>query len=131
MCIFCKIINQEIPSYKVYEDDKVFAFLDIKPVHPGHTLVIPKTHYQNLEEISEEDLTHLIIAVKKVAQLLKDKLSISGYNIHENNDPVAGQIVSHLHFHIIPRVTGDNLHHWPAQEYQAGEAESILEKLQN
>lgn len=131
MCIFCKIINQEIPAHKVYEDEKVLAFLDIQPVNPGHTLVIPKTHYQNLEEISEEDLTHLIIAVKKVAQLLKDKLQISGYNIHENNDPVAGQVVPHLHFHIIPRVPGDNLHHWPAQDYQAGEAESILEKLQN
>lgn len=129
MCIFCKIIKQEIPSYKVYEDDKVFAFLDNRPVNSGHSLVIPKTHCQNLEEISDDDLVALIRGVKKVGRLLKEKLGVSGYNVIENNDPIAGQGVSHLHFHIIPRLEGDNLKHWPGQEYKVGEAESILEKL--
>ncbi|MFZ4631900.1 MAG: HIT family protein [Patescibacteria group bacterium] len=131
MCIFCKIINHEIPCYKVYEDDKVLAFLDIKPVNPGHTLVIPKKHYQNLEEISEDDLAYLMITVKKVGKLLKDKLNVVGYNVHENNDLVAGQAVPHIHFHLIPRVEGDGLEHWPGGAYKDGEAEEVLKKLKS
>jgi len=131
MCIFCKIVNHEIPCYKVYEDDKVLAFLDIKPVNSGHTLVIPKTHYQNLEEINEKDLSYLIVAVKKIGKLLKEKLNVIGYNVHENNGLIAGQAVSHIHFHIIPRVEADGLEHWPAGEYKEGEAEEILKKLEN
>ncbi len=131
MCVFCKIINNEIPCYKVYEDDKVLAFLDIKPVNPGHTLVIPKTHYQNLEEISEDDLAFLMNAVKKIGKLLKDKLNVIGYNVHENNDLIAGQAVPHIHFHLIPRVEGDDLEHWPGGEYKEGEAEEVLKKLKN
>lgn len=131
MCVFCKIINNEIPCYKVYEDDKVLAFLDVKPVNPGHTLVIPKTHYQNLEEISEDDLSSLMIAVKKVGKLLKEKLNVIGYNVHENNDLIAGQAVPHIHFHIIPRVEGDGLEHWLGGEYKEGEAEEVLKKLKS
>ena len=67
MCIFCKIINKDIPCHEIYEDDKTLAFLDIKPVNPGHALVIPKTHYANLEEITPEDLQALILTVKKIA----------------------------------------------------------------
>lgn len=129
MCVFCKIINNEIPCYKVYEDDKVLAFLDIKPVNSGHTLVIPKAHYQNLEEISEDDLAFLMNAVKKIGKLLKEKLNVIGYNIHENNDLIAGQAVPHIHFHLIPRVEGDGLEHWPGGEYKEGEAEEVLRKL--
>jgi len=86
MCIFCKIIAGEIPSYKVYEDDKIFAFLDIKPVNPGHILVVPKKHYQNMEEVSDNDLQALILVVKKLGAALKNKLGVVAYNIQENND---------------------------------------------
>jgi len=130
-CIFCKIVAGELPSYKVYEDDKILAFLDIKPVNPGHTLVVPKMHYKNLEEIPEDELEALILIVKKVGQLLKDQLGIAGYNVCENNDPVADQEVPHLHFHVIPRHVGDGLRVWKHIEYQAGEAEDIIKKLQN
>lgn len=131
MCVFCKIISGEIPSCKVFEDDKTLAFLDIKPVHPGHTLVIPKKHFQNLEEINPQDLADLIQVVKKIGGLLKDKLQIEGYIVISNNDAVAGQVVPHLHFHVIPRRSGDGLPLWSGHDYQDGEAESILEKLKN
>lgn len=129
MCIFCKIINKEIPCHQVYEDKKVIAFLDIKPVNPGHVLVLPKEHYQNLEAITPEDLTALILAVKKIGARVKDKLGVPGYNVTVNNDPVAGQIVPHLHFHVIPRHAGDGHVMWPQSEYGLGEAEEIAKKL--
>lgn len=131
MCVFCKIVNNEIPYYKVYEDDKTLAFLDIKPVNMGHTLVIPKIHSQNLEEISEEDLISLMMTVKKIGKLLKDKLNIIGYNVHENNDLISGQTVPHVHFHIIPRIETDGLEHWRSGKYEEGEAEEIIKKLLN
>jgi histidine triad (HIT) family protein len=131
MCIFCKIINKEIPCYKVYEDEKTLAFLDIKPVNPGHTIVIPKEHYQNIEDISAEDFIAVMMTVKKIGKLLKDKLGVIGYNVHENNDLVAGQEVPHLHFHIIPRTAEDGLEHWPGGKYKDGEAEEIIKKLGN
>ncbi|MCX6798316.1 MAG: HIT family protein [Candidatus Falkowbacteria bacterium] len=129
MCVFCKIITNEITSYKVYEDAKTLAFLDNHPTVPGHTLVLPKTHYPNLEAISEPDLSDLILTVKKIGRLLKDKLGIAGYNIIVNNDPVAGQIVPHLHFHIIPRASGDGLEIWTGHDYKPGEAEALINKL--
>jgi len=129
MCIFCKIITGEIPCFKIYEDDNVLAFLDIKPVHPGHTLVLPKKHVANLEEISVADLQAVILAVKKIGQKLKDKLGVIGYNVSLNNDPVAGQEIPHLHFHIIPRKINDGLKLFPQQTYASGEAEEVLRKL--
>jgi histidine triad (HIT) family protein len=129
MCIFCQIVSGKIPAYKIYEDDELVAFLDIKPISPGHILVIPKKHYPNLEAISEAGLKELIIGVKKMGRLLKDKLGVAGYNVSVNNDPVAGQDIAHLHFHIIPRRPEDKLGSWPQKEYQAGETEEIIKKL--
>lgn len=129
MCIFCKIISGEFPSYKIYEDEKTMAFLDIKPVHPGHALVVPKKHYENMENIPEEELTAVILSVKKVGRLLKEKLGVEGYNLTENNDPVAGQEIKHLHFHLIPRYEGDGLKLWAQSEYAPGAAEEIVKKL--
>ncbi len=129
MCIFCQIANNEIPCAKVYEDDRVLAFLDIKPVNAGHTLVISKQHYPNIEEIGAEDLTAMILTVKKIGRLLKDKLGAAGYNVTVNNDPVAGQNVPHIHFHVIPRHEGDGHVQWPQHPYKEGEAEEILKKL--
>ncbi|MFA5163096.1 MAG: HIT family protein [Patescibacteria group bacterium] len=129
MCVFCQIISQEIPAYRVYEDEKTLAFLDNHPTSPGHTLVVPKSHYANLEEISDEDLAALISTVKKVGRLLKDKLGIAGYNVNENNDPVAGQVVNHLHFHVIPRTENDGLTLWQGNDYKPGEVEDLINKL--
>jgi len=131
MCVFCKIITGEIPAYKVYEDEKFLAFLDVKPINPGHTLVVPKNHYANLSEIPEGELAKLIIIVKKVAAELIAKLNFSDYTISENNGPLAGQSVSHIHFHIIPRFADDKLSDWKHKEYKPGEAEEIIKKLQS
>lgn len=131
MCIFCKIVSKDFPTYEIYEDAKTLAFLDIKPVNPGHTLVIPKKHYANIEEVEAEDLCALILTVKKIARLLKEKLGVPDYNILENNGPIAGQNVPHLHFHIIPRHEGDPRILWPQSEYAPGQAEEILNKLLN
>lgn len=129
MCVFCQIIERTLPGYIIYEDDYTLAFLDIKPVNPGDILVVTKKHYRNMEEAAEEDLLALMKTIKKMGVLLKDRLGVPGYNISENNDPVAGQLIPHLHFHIIPRHESDNLPPWPQTEYQAQEAEEILKKL--
>ncbi len=128
-CIFCQIVAGKIPSYKIYEDDKVLAFLDIAPVNYGHTLVIPKKHYANLEEIELEDLTAVIRAVKKIGLGLKQGLGVAGYNVQLNNDSVAGQIIPHLHFHVIPRHSDDGLKLWPQGKYGDGEAEETAQKI--
>lgn len=128
-CIFCKIAKGELFSYKVYEDEETLAFLDISPISKGHTLVIPKQHYANLEEISEFELCNLIKTVKKVGGLLKDKLRIEGYNVCENNDPIAGQLIPHIHFHVVPRYENDGLKPWPQRKLNEEEAKEILLKI--
>ncbi|OGF24653.1 HIT family hydrolase [Candidatus Falkowbacteria bacterium RIFCSPLOWO2_12_FULL_45_13] len=128
-CIFCKIISGELPSYKVYEDEFTLAFLDINPVNPGHTLVVPKRHVTNIEAVDEETLCQVVKAVKKVGLSLKKNLGVAGYNLGVNNDPVAGQVVAHLHFHIIPRLAGDGFKLWPQKEYGDGEAEAVFAKI--
>ncbi len=129
MCVFCEIIKGSIPSHKVYEDDDVYAFLDIAPVSYGHTLVVPKEHYANMETIPEDVLCKLIAAVKKVGKAVKEGLGVAGYNISENNDPVAGQVIPHIHFHVIPRRRDDGLKLWPQGKYGDGEAEEVAEKI--
>lgn len=128
-CIFCKIVEGDLPSYKVYEDTEVLAFLDIMPNNHGHTLVIPKKHYANFEEIPEELLAKVILVTKKVGKAIKDGLGVKGYNVCQNNDPVAGQMVPHLHFHVIPRIEGDGFEAWPQTPYPEGEDQKTLEKI--
>ncbi|MDI3496201.1 MAG: histidine triad family protein [Patescibacteria group bacterium] len=129
MCIFCQIIEKTIPASIFYEDEATLAFLDIKPVNPGHALVIPKKHVANLEEISAADLATLIKVVKKVGKLLETKLGVAGYNLVVNNGSVAGQEIAHLHFHLIPRQANDGFKFFPTQGYKTGEKEEILKKL--
>ena len=100
-CIFCKIVKGEIPSYKVYEDDKIMAFLDINPYAPGHTLIIPKEHTLNLETISEDTLNHIINKARDIAKLVTTRLNAPGYTLIQNNGFV--QEVKHFHLHVIPK----------------------------
>ena len=102
-CIFCAIAAGEIPSFKVYEDDLVLAYLDINPFTKGHTLVIPKSHSTGLLDTDDRTLGEVIARVKKVAAHLKSALPCDGFNILQNNGEAAGQTVKHLHFHIVPR----------------------------
>lgn len=131
MCVFCKIVAGEIPAYKIYEDEQTLAFLDINPVNPGHVLVVPKKHAANLEEIEAEELSALMSTVKMMGARLKERLGYEGYNVLMNNDPVSGQAIPHVHFHIIPRKAGDGLNRWPENKYAEGEAEKIMEKLKS
>ena len=106
MCIFCKIVNGEIPAYKVYEDENFLAFLDISQTTIGHTLVIPKKHYENIFELPENcDIFNIVI---KLSKALKSSLNISDINILNNNGQIAGQTVNHYHIHLIPRRDNDN-----------------------
>lgn len=102
-CIFCKIINKEIPSKIVYEDDVCLAFLDISQTTKGHTLVIPKKHFANFLEVDADTLQHMIVITQKLAKQTVDKLHASGCNILSNAGVIAGQTVMHFHLHIIPR----------------------------
>lgn len=102
-CIFCKIINKEIPSNIVYEDDKFLAFLDIAKATNGHTILIPKKHSKNILECDDETLSEMIVVAKKIALNLTSKLGADGCNILTNCNEVAGQTCFHFHIHIIPR----------------------------
>ena len=102
-CIFCKIADREIPSQIIFENELDIAFLDIFPISEGHTIVIPKKHYSNLEYIPDYELTELFKVVKKLAIMIHKKLKIDGYNILQNNFTAAGQVINHFHVHIIPR----------------------------
>ncbi|MFA5169593.1 MAG: HIT family protein [Candidatus Paceibacterota bacterium] len=108
-CIFCKIINKEIPAHKIYEDDSVFSFLDNRPVSKGHVLVIPKKHAKDIFELDEETLKKISSVAKKIAQKMKDSLSIDGVNLYHASGEAAEQTVFHFHLHIIPRRKDDNL----------------------
>jgi histidine triad (HIT) family protein len=101
-CVFCKIAQKEAPTSTVYEDEKVIAFLSIQPINVGHTLVVPKKHYENIYEIPEEELAYLYKIVKKVAHAVKKAVDAEGIRIVQNNGEAAGQVVLHLHVHIIP-----------------------------
>ena len=100
MDVFCKIIEGEIPSYTVYEDDMVHVIMDVNPLSDGHCLVIPKEHYQDLYDIDDKVLTHIMLVGRKIALLLGDKLGCDGVTLEENNGCV--QVVKHFHLHLIP-----------------------------
>lgn len=119
-CIFCKIVNGEIPSAKVYEDQHVYAFLDISQVSKGHTLVIPKTHTVNLFDTPEEVAKNLFASVPKIAQAIKKTYNPIGLNLLNNNEAAAGQSVFHLHLHLLPKYeAGEGFSaHWPTHEDQ-------------
>ena len=120
-CIFCAIAAGEIPSFKVYEDELVLAYLDINPFSKGHTLVIPKNHSAGLLDTDDETLAAVISRVRKVAAHLKEKLGCDGFNVLQNNGEAAGQTVRHVHFHIVPRWNGDPL----AFENKPGDMEAL------
>lgn len=128
MCIFCKIINGDIPCYKVYEDDNFLAFLDISQTTIGHTLVVPKKHYENIFELPENcDIFKIVI---RIANALKSALNISDINILNNNGILAGQTVNHYHIHLIPRYENDNFtFNFPQNKLSQEEFNSLLNKI--
>jgi histidine triad (HIT) family protein len=104
--VFAKILRGELPSHKVYEDDRAFAFLDIMPRAPGHTLVIPKGPARNLLDANPDDVGHVAVVAQKVAKAAVKVFNADGVTIQQFNEPAGGQVVFHLHFHVIPRKEG-------------------------
>lgn len=106
-CLFCKIINGDIPSKTIYEDELVKVFLDINPSTNGDMLVVPKTHYENIYDIDEKLLPHIHKVIKELYDMLKEKLSVDGLTLIQNNN--YGQDIKHYHVHVTPRYTNDKL----------------------
>ena len=129
MCVFCKIINGVFSSSKIYEDDKVLAILDLSQATYGHTLVMPKAHYENIFDLDEETAKHLFSVVKLIANHYKTTIpNLTGINLLNNNGASAGQTVMHYHMHIIPRYEDDDLVNMQFTEHKLNLSE-ICEKL--
>lgn len=133
--IFEKILDKEIPSYKIYEDDYIYAFLDVFPISKGHTLIIPKKHFRNILDCDSETASKIGEALPKIANAVKNSFDADGINIFQNNEEYAGQSVFHLHFHIVPRYKNknnnfDNLEiKWPAEKLNQEEFTNIQNEI--
>ena len=133
--IFEKIIDGEIPSYKIYEDEYVYSFLDVFPITKGHTLIVPKKHSRNILDCDPETAAHIGSVLPKIANAVKEAYNCDGINIFQNNEEYAGQSVFHLHFHIVPRYKDkdanfDNLEvKWPPQKLENDEFLAIQEAI--
>ncbi|MGB8992238.1 MAG: HIT family protein [Desulfobaccales bacterium] len=130
-CIFCKIVSGLAPSVRVLETERVLAFLDIFPVHFGHTVVIPKSHYENFLDLPDDLWLEMSQVSRKVAKALLQVLKAQGFNVAMNNFEAAGQIVFHAHIHVIPRYFGDGLHLLPPEKkkYQGVEMAQVGRQL--
>ncbi|QJB58371.1 HIT family protein [Pseudodesulfovibrio sp. zrk46] len=117
-CIFCKILAGEIPCAKIYESENCLAFLDIAPVNAGHALVLPKGHYPTLMDIPAELGCELTESLSKVGKAVMEATGADGLNLMQNNYEAAGQLVHHVHFHLIPRHSDDGLKLWPQTGYE-------------
>ncbi len=129
-CIFCKMVAGSIPTARVYEDEAVLAFLDVGPLSDGHTLLIPKRHYARIDDCPEGVLAAFCSRLGKVARGVVAAVNADGYNTLCNNGRAAGQLVEHVHFHIIPRHTGDGIFpNWPAYRYPQGRIEALAARI--
>ena len=125
-CIFCKMVAGQIPVTKIYEDEVVLSFLDIGPISDGHTLVIPKQHFEKLHECTAQLLGQVFTRIGRIAGAVAAAMNSDGYNLLCNNGRAAGQLIEHLHFHIIPRNIGDGLFdRWPSFKYEDGIIEEV------
>lgn len=129
-CIFCKIARGEIPSYKVYEDNIVIAYLDINPASRGHTLVVTKEHFSNMTTCPKDILDHVFEVAQKIAQAQIAQLGADGVNILTNVGEAAGQTVMHFHVHVIPRYSADGLKlEFPPKQLTAGEMDEVVSSI--
>lgn len=131
-CIFCKIVAGDIPAQVVLETPEALAFLDVAPLSDGHTLLVPKQHYVTLHNMPASDLKALTGQLSRLAAAVVRATGVSAYNILQNNGRPAGQVVEHVHFHIIPRTPGDDLgYRWNAKQYDEGKAEELRRRIQS
>ena len=128
-CVFCKIIQGDIPADKVYENDKIIAFLDIQPINKGHTLIVPKKHFADFLDTPEDVLCEMMTSAKKIAAAAVKAVDADGFNIGINTKPAAGQIVMHMHLHVMPRFNNDGLKHWPGKTLTKEEFTKIRDQI--
>jgi histidine triad (HIT) family protein len=131
-CVFCRIIHKQALASVVYEDDQVIAFLSHRPITVGHTLVVPKKHYANLYEIPEEEAAYLFKITKRLTHAVRDATQTTGIRIVQNNGETAGQVVFHIHMHIIPMNEGDMFRHGSGDrspDLLDADAQKIRQKL--
>ena len=129
-CIFCKIINNEIPSYTIYEDEDFKAILDIQPSNPGHCVIITKAHRANLFELEDELAAKVLPLAKKIGRRLKTALGCDGMNVLQNNGAASGQTVWHYHIHLIPRWKEDSVNiSWVPSAHDSEAFGKLLEKI--
>lgn len=127
--IFAKIIAREIPAEILYEDGDTIVVLDIRPNNPGHALVISKKSVLNILDADEATYLAVMKTVHRIAPILKKVVGADGINVYMNNEAAAGQVVPHLHVHVIPRHEGDGLMQWHGKPYEAGEAEQVAARI--
>ena len=129
-CLFCAILDGDLPSFKLYEDDHFYVMLDRFPKCLGHTLILPKSHAANIFELSEEDARNLIPLAQKVAAVLRQVLNFDGLNLLQNNGAAAGQQVFHFHLHLVPRMEKDNMViQYPPLDPATEEFKEMMEKI--
>lgn len=128
-CLFCKIVKGELPSSKLYEDEDTLAFLDLFPVNKGHSLVISKEHYENIFDVPADILSKVSSVMKNVADAVKKGVNADGISIAQSNGKDAGQVISHIHFHVMPRFKNDGLKLWPQGKYEEGEMDKFKEDI--
>jgi histidine triad (HIT) family protein len=130
-CIFCKIVRGDIPCSKIYEDELVFAFLDISPICKGHCLVIPKEHYQSISTVPENVAGRMTHIAGRIGISFKRALDVDGFNFHLSDGACAGQVVMHAHMHVVPRHPEDAFHwNWRQLSYESNaEKDDFLQKI--
>ena len=129
-CIFCKLANGVIPTNSIYEDDDFKVILDADPATRGHALIIPKEHFDNIYEVSDEVASRIMPLAKKLATHMTQKLGCDGFNILQNNGEAAGQTVFHLHVHLVPRYSdGDSILTWSHVKFTDEEMAAIRDEL--
>ncbi len=130
-CIFCRIVKGEVPASRVYEDNVALAFLDIRPLNEGHTLVIPKRHYAYVYDVPDDEIAHLHKIAKKIAVAIKKGIKAEGITISQHNESAAGQDVFHLHIHVIPRYKGQKLPRFEElKEVSRAELDEVAKKTE-
>lgn len=125
-CVFCRIVAGTIPGVKVYEDEHVLAFMDISPITKGHTLVIPKAHHDPITDLPLPLLQKVVAVVQGVAQAMVSGLGADGINVTQANGEIAGQVIPHVHFHVIPRLRNDQ-HSWTSPQRKYDTDQEIVE----
>ena len=131
-CVFCKILDGQIPAVKVFQDDACLAFLDIGPVAEGHLLLVSADHVESMARLSPEQAAAMLRNLPALVRAVQEATGCEGVNVLQNNGRLAGQLVMHVHFHIIPRKAGDAFDYtWPAGTYPQGRAEQLAQAIRD